>query len=680
MISLAYSNYIKTFDFQRSRSAVERDAINAVIEGQSLTPVFEAHNLNLSERRALLETKFAFPHKGEECSLFLLAVVCGHVNLTRALLEENLVDPEQKGTVLVGIHKDHDVKLCGFAYEIGEEVTPLWCAAAWCKLEVLKILVLHGASINCLSKGGSGPLFMACQHYDSSRVHNFVLGRPDAPIQLALVRYLIENGADVNVTARCGNTPLIAAAVSGFKDPSLVECLLENGAHPNVQNAQGSTALHAAAERGCLETVRVLTKHGALLQLLDCEGLSPLQRACCGLHDEVVEYLIALPECSREQKINALELLGASHATVTDIENIDYPSEGASDEEEDNDGTSIQHGYQFMLRAMKERFCPPTHIAKGAVSAPIPIYNNQRESQTLEELEVLGADNEAICMEGFIVRERILGALHSPEMLQTLMNKAVFLAHRGNKEKAMLFCSHALSFKLVSCAESKEILRRFLDHLCRMAEDEACISISDLEPLFQFVVASLEYLIQEKTNNLHDSNLSHFQLEEFTWAFDYDLLQAFYFICILGNASTSSEEEAGRKIAMVKTILALNLRNSAGAELIHLAVWDSIIPVHNKVAISEVFKVPNKKVLELLVQCGADINAQDDFGNSPLHMLATVDPKLAVVPDQFKQNGAKAFVDWFIENGAKLDLRNSAGERPVDVAVSEITKGFLQIW
>ena len=676
MISLEFSNHIKTFDFKSQRSELEREAIEKVIAGQSLFPLFDKHHLTFEEQGQLLKTKLGYPHKGEESSLFLLAVVCGHVDLAKSLLDGKLVDIEEQGTVLVGVCADDNVKTCSFGYEIGEDVTPLWCAAAWCKFDLVKLLVISGANINHKSRVGSNPLFMACQYFHSNRARQVLLGKPDVPVQLDLVKFLVENGADVRAVGRNGNTPLTVAALSGHKDPSLVLYLLEQGADPNANNSHGSTALHFAAEKGCLETVKELVKYGAQLDVVDAEGLTPLQRACCGCHDEVVEWIISQCDCSREQKIDALELLGASHATLIDIEDIEYPSEGHSEGEgdvDDDNSSSIQHGYQLMLRAMKEHFSPPV-ITKQNVKPPLAVYNNQVESQSLEELKALSVNSEAICMEGFIIRERLLGALQTPEILQPLLHKAVVLAHKGDLKMAASFYSHALSFKLTSSLESREILRRFLEHLACMIETKVHLKIADLEPAYQFISAWFGHLGKKK----EQESVSHFELQEHKWAFDHDLLLAFYFICILCNVDTPSHEEGKRKLDMVKAIVDLNLQNSQGSDLLHVAVWDSIIEVHNKVSMNEIFRVPNRKVIEILLQCGTDINSQDQAGNTPLHILATVDSKLAIVPKDFKENGGKEYVDFFLQNHANLDLKNSAGERPVDVAVSEITKGLLQ--
>jgi len=62
---------------------------------------------------------------------------------------------------------------------------------------------------------------------------------------------------------------------------------------------------------------------------------------------------------------------------------------------------------------------------------------------------------------------------------------------------------------------------------------------------------------------------------------------------------------------------------------------------------NEIFRVPNRKVIEILLQCGTDINSED--------RAATVDSKLAIVPNDFKENGGKEYVDFFLQNHAKLD-------------------------
>ena len=78
----------------------------------------------------------------------------------------------------------------------------------------------------------------------------------------AVARFLIENGADVNLTDRNGNTPLIFT-VHKTGDLETIQHLLEHGAAVNAQNRTGETALMYAAWRGHARIVQYLLEQGA---------------------------------------------------------------------------------------------------------------------------------------------------------------------------------------------------------------------------------------------------------------------------------------------------------------------------------------------------------------------------------------------------------------------------------
>lgn len=73
----------------------------------------------------------------------------------------------------------------------------------------------------------------------------------------------------------------------------------------------GNTALHDCAESGSLDILRLLLEHGARVER-DAYGLTPLLAAAVTGHAPVVEFLSSLPDCPREQRVEALELLGAT--------------------------------------------------------------------------------------------------------------------------------------------------------------------------------------------------------------------------------------------------------------------------------------------------------------------------------------------------------------------------------
>jgi uncharacterized protein len=75
------------------------------------------------------------------------------------------------------------------------------------------------------------------------------------------VRFLLGRGADPNLAAQNGDTPLITAARVGFTDA--IELLLERGAKVDQGNRMGETPLIVAVQQRELDTVKLLLGKGA---------------------------------------------------------------------------------------------------------------------------------------------------------------------------------------------------------------------------------------------------------------------------------------------------------------------------------------------------------------------------------------------------------------------------------
>ena len=146
-------------------------------------------------------------------------------------------------------------------------------AAYYGHLEIVKYLVENGADINAKDNNGW-----------TSLIHAAYNGH------LEVVKYLVENKADINAIGKYfgfdGLTSLMFASMNGHLE--VVKYLVENGANINDRNE----ALMGASISGHLEVVKYLVENGADINTKDYVGITPLIYASMFGNFELVEYLI----------------------------------------------------------------------------------------------------------------------------------------------------------------------------------------------------------------------------------------------------------------------------------------------------------------------------------------------------------------------------------------------------
>ncbi|KAF8474426.1 hypothetical protein DFH94DRAFT_129537 [Russula ochroleuca] len=160
--------------------------------------------------------------------------------------------------------------------EDDEGVTPLHLAAAdYGRVEVVRVLLEHGANVGAEDNKGRTPLHEAADYRriegNYGRVEGYVSGKVE------LVRVLLEHGANVGAEDSEGRTSLHVAAEHAKVE--VVRLLLEHGANVGAQDNEGRTPLHKAVAReyGMVEVIRVLLEHGANVGAQDSKGRTPFQ-------------------------------------------------------------------------------------------------------------------------------------------------------------------------------------------------------------------------------------------------------------------------------------------------------------------------------------------------------------------------------------------------------------------
>jgi ankyrin repeat protein len=156
-------------------------------------------------------------------------------------------------------------------------------------LEIVKELLARGAGVNpTLTANLPGRSGM-----DSG---DTTLGPGTTPLMraaragdAAVMRLLLEKGADPKLTTKDGKTALMFAAGVGYRDKNTrgeeseaLEALkvsVEAGLDLRQVNTRGETALHGAANRGADTIVQYLADQGADLNAKNKQGFTPLDIA-----------------------------------------------------------------------------------------------------------------------------------------------------------------------------------------------------------------------------------------------------------------------------------------------------------------------------------------------------------------------------------------------------------------
>ena len=116
--------------------------------------------------------------------------------------------------------------------------TPLTEAAGRASLDIIRLLVAHGADV---TRGN----------------HLLVLAESPAPNRVEALHFLVAKGALVNgARTPSASTPLQKAV--WYRKPELARALMALGANPSLKDARGRTAFDIANEIGSEEMVKIL--------------------------------------------------------------------------------------------------------------------------------------------------------------------------------------------------------------------------------------------------------------------------------------------------------------------------------------------------------------------------------------------------------------------------------------
>ena len=162
--------------------------------------------------------------------------------------------------------------------------TPLhWAVTYDADLRVIEALVEAGADVNARTENGHTPLHFAPNEYIPSRPLMEPGHQPRSQwYYTAVIKLLVDAGADVNARADNGETPLHWAAFASDDNAASILVLVDAGADPSARDEDGNTPLYKASLENNLASILVLVAAGADVNAQDPRGETPLHWAARG--------------------------------------------------------------------------------------------------------------------------------------------------------------------------------------------------------------------------------------------------------------------------------------------------------------------------------------------------------------------------------------------------------------
>src|SRR5690242_1933365 len=238
-------------------------------------------------------------------------------------------------------------------------VAPVADAAKGDNLAAVRRLIKEHADVNALANDGSSALLWAAYHSDAE-----------------MVKALLAAGAAADVANRYGVTPLLQASRNG--DVAVIQALLDAGADPTRWHPEGETALMAAARTGRVDAVKLLLARGSFVNAQDpFQEETALMWASAEGHLEVVKVLLAA---------GADPNLKAHVSTLTERKNADHPSGGFTALM-----FAVRNGHEDVVRELVKAGADlKLTNADGASATVVAIVNDRFD--LAKELLDLGAD------------------------------------------------------------------------------------------------------------------------------------------------------------------------------------------------------------------------------------------------------------------------------------------------
>ena len=281
----------------------------------------------------------------------IMATKTGSKEMVRLLLEHDahpdLSDQSNSSPLLIAAKQGFtDIAQLLLDYNANpnlsdQNTTPLHTAIEQNNIALVNQLIVHNATINIFDADGNSTLFIACKQNNNDIIH-----------------LLLKHGADavINKGNKYGEYPLFVIMRHAFKQKgdahhtslAMIKTMLAHGADTRLKDGSGNTLFTLACRYNALDVMDILKEHDSgLIDEPDKNGNTPLHNEAIAGSYDTVQYLIHYgAKVNKPNTLGQTPLLCAMEKGQSDVATLLLAS-GANINHIDKNGNTVWHCLAF---------------------------------------------------------------------------------------------------------------------------------------------------------------------------------------------------------------------------------------------------------------------------------------------------------------------------------------------
>lgn len=419
---------------------------------------------------------------------------------------------------------------------------------------------------------------------------------------LDMVKMLVEAGADVNLPDGSGVVPLVRVIVSMHDTDAMLNYLLESGAAVDGKDGSMSSPLHVAVSENDIKITEQLLESGANPDIVDDEGKNALFGAVENSNEKMILLLL-----SHGADINHEDDDGYTPLSLSCAKGNENLCKLLLENGAKSDGVYGVLGNTVLMEAVEggNLNCVKLILRQG-----VNVNETNLEGDTALSLAIFYSMSLDIV-------EQLLNAGAAPNVELAWSRTPLYLAVREENFHAMqLLLRHGACFNTSSEYYGDSVLNHANEHLLyKSMMSKGYFLRTDDEAVILYAKHACSYLLRKALEEGANPNATDSTGKSaLAWALEHPRHPQGCAARLIRNGATFTRE-----------LLIYAVRNRM------------------------------RELVAALLKTGADVNVQDERGNTALHYAA--------------RKNTEFFIRDLITAGADIEIRNKAGYTPLMLTI-----------